>query len=137
MTSGRGVWMSTPKGKTKAARKAVSDFSNRQSQVRSAQTILRSEPVRPAQDQLDWVLIKVSCSCGGENERCFKCDGTGIEEKKVARAEAGRYQEGLGRTHEAALSARPAGFASDFRGGAYGIREYGRFGSGPDFDDFD
>lgn len=29
------------------------------------------------------ITITVPCSCGGENERCYKCGGTGIEEKRV------------------------------------------------------
>jgi hypothetical protein len=75
----------------------------------------------------------MNCSCGGENERCYRCDGRGYYE--VSPQEAARN------TAQAAVGAATAGgsiasFSSDPRGGAYGIRENGRFASTPDSDDY-
>lgn len=73
--------------------------------------------------------LGVPCPCGGETENCCMCDG---------------YGRIRGRDDPVRLaSASPAapgglaGFAADPRGGSYGVRENGRFGAGPEYDNFD
>jgi hypothetical protein len=76
----------------------------------------------------------VSCTCGGENANCFKCDGTGnytgtflVNPVKDTSAQASLRSK-----------TRPeVSLANDSRGGVYSIREYGRFQSNPIEDDFD
>lgn len=80
------------------------------------------------------ITIRVPCSCCGENERCYKCDGTGIEEKRVHKSQVYLYQPGGVRYQGLAAPIKPTGFARDSRGGIYGIRENGRFSSAPDHD---
>lgn len=65
------------------------------------------------------------CSCGGENERCFRCFGTGLEE--ISAKEALKRQA---RTLINVTPGGPASFAVD------GVREAGRFSSAPSQDDF-
>lgn len=75
--------------------------------------------------------VKASCSCGGENENCFRCAGTGFYDKVIA---PGAVTE----VSPTVVSTRPlAGFASDPRGSQYGIRAQGRFDSTPHHDNFD
>lgn len=73
--------------------------------------------------------VSADCSCGGEFENCFRCSGTGVYDKIVAVDED---------TSRKTISSTDtiAGFASDQRGGSFGIREKGRFGSNAEFDDF-
>ena len=74
-----------------------------------------------------------NCSCGGENERCYRCDGRGYYE--ISPQRAARNAAPLG-ANAATSGGSSAGFSSDPRGGAYGIRELGRFPSAPDSDDY-
>jgi len=79
-------------------------------------------------------LIRAACTCGGENENCFKCFGTGFYDKEIlvtppfdssnTRSSSAKKPSGLG------------SFASDSRGHNYSIREGGRFSSFPLHDDF-
>lgn len=73
------------------------------------------------------------CTCGGNNENCFKCGGTGyyIREAVVDGANRGPAPTVATREYRSL-----AGFASDDRAGPYNIREKGRFDSRPLCDDF-
>lgn len=82
------------------------------------------------------VEICAPCSCGGENENCYKCFGTGTYQKTVVEP----------RSYEQFAKIKPdsprvnrswlGGFAADSRGGSYSIREGGRFDSSPNEDDY-
>jgi hypothetical protein len=76
----------------------------------------------------------VQCSCLGNNQSCFKCDGTGYCEVELApEALLDRVDTLRARTREAQPEVH---FSGDPRGGEpYGIRERGRFGSNPLHDD--
>jgi len=80
-----------------------------------------------------FVNVQSKCSCGGENENCFKCDGTGIETKRLATT-AGC---------DTTLFSKNAGvvnlahYANDSRGEPFLVREKGRFDSSPLHDDYD
>jgi hypothetical protein len=70
------------------------------------------------------------CSCGGNNDNCYKCSGTGYYRKRLV--------PGADLNNPVFVDARPlASFSSDSRGGIYGIREQGRFDSRPDYDPSD
>jgi len=75
----------------------------------------------------------MNCSCGGENERCYRCDGRGYYEVSPQRAARNAAAPGA---NVATSGGSIGGFSSDTRGGAYGIRELGRFASAPDSDDY-
>ena len=77
--------------------------------------------------------VDVPCSCCGENERCFRCDGKGYYE--VSEEKAARMGK-LATSSPTPVRHGPVGFASDTRGAAYGLREQGRFASAPLHDDF-
>lgn len=73
------------------------------------------------------------CACAGTNERCFKCDGTGFYRRELVESASDVVDFPIGSSR----SRTEIGFASDSRGGGYGVRELGRFASGPDHDDHD
>jgi len=77
--------------------------------------------------------VEVPCSCGGVNERCYRCYGKGSYE--VSAEKAAHLEKNAVATPQT-LKNGPASFASDSRGSSYGIRESGRFASAPDHDDF-
>lgn len=73
--------------------------------------------------------LGVPCPCGGETENCYMCDGFG---RIRGRSDPVRL------VNAGPAAARElAGFAADPRGGDYGVRENGRFGAGPEYDNFD
>jgi hypothetical protein len=97
----------------------------------------RPKQLRRAQPEV--IAVRAMCTCGGENENCFKCFGTGIYEKKeVVDATPSQHRSlplphlVLRRFYRPSL----ADFASDSRGGSYSIREQGRFDSAPVADDY-
>jgi hypothetical protein len=80
-----------------------------------------------------------ACTCGGENENCFKCDGTGYYRRQMVEVylhgvTSSRVSEGLRRMKDGSLETT---FSNDGRGGDYGVREKGRFSSNPLHDDHD
>lgn len=79
---------------------------------------------------------KAECSCGGENENCYRCDGTGVYVRKVMQ-DSSKLPPALPNSGLRTKNRSPAEstFSNDSRGGDYGIRERGRFGSGPLHDD--
>lgn len=77
--------------------------------------------------------VDVPCSCGGENERCFRCYGKGYYE--VSKEKAARMAKPA-TSSPTSVRHGPIGFASDARGASYGLREQGRFASAPLHDDF-
>ena len=81
---------------------------------------------------------KAACSCRGDNENCYKCDGTGFYIKKVVQ-EASEVDSVSPRRKFGSLnkSVAESSFSNDLRGGDYGIRESGRYGSNPLYDDYD
>ena len=77
------------------------------------------------------ISIEAKCRCEGENENCFRCNGTGfynsqivtnIEECQDIIQEKRTYQTN---------STQESQFSNDQRGGIYGIRERGRYSSNP------
>ncbi len=83
--------------------------------------------------QLAQFPAQVLCPCGGDNERCYRCDGRGYYE--VSAAKAARLTVTVPRSAKSKKE-QPATFASDSRGSAYGLREQGRFASAPIHDDY-
>ncbi len=74
------------------------------------------------------------CTCGGENEHCFRCNGTGYYVREIVLGQDLQHSS----TKVRSSGQTPlAGFARDSRAGSYSIREKGRFDSRPDHDDFD
>ena len=74
--------------------------------------------------------VAAKCSCHGENSSCFKCGGTGFYEKRIAPGVVDLLRKAPAWHSEVS-------FSNDSRGGAYGIRENGRFESSPLEDDYD
>jgi len=75
----------------------------------------------------------MNCTCGGENERCYCCDGRGYYEVSPQRAARSAVPP---RASAITSGGSSANFSSDSRGGTYGIRELGRFASAPESDDY-
>lgn len=75
--------------------------------------------------------IESKCSCGGENENCFKCNGTGIYTKKIVSNIEECHHAIQEKQARAINSNEESKFSNDQRGGIYGIRERGRFSSNP------
>lgn len=88
------------------------------------------------QGQLVIVFEKAVCSCGGENENCYRCDGTGFYVKKVMQ-DTSKLPPVSPNSRLRTRNQAPAEstFSNDARGGEYGIREQGRYGSSPLHDD--
>lgn len=79
------------------------------------------------------------CSCNGDNDRCIRCDGTGYYAKKIIEKYENNKTKNseLNKIPENYPSTSENKFSNDSRGGIYGIRERGRFGSNPLHDDHD
>jgi hypothetical protein len=75
--------------------------------------------------------VNAECTCNGENEKCFKCHGTGFYQRT--------FVENMSECHDRVQEKNAYGtgsnqetqFSNDQRGGTYGIREQGRFSSNP------
>lgn len=78
---------------------------------------------------------QAACSCGGENENCFRCDGTGFYAKQVVPTSANSPSSVHGNLRLKNQPPTESSFSNDARGGDYGIRERGRYGSNPLYDD--
>lgn len=77
------------------------------------------------------VSIEAKCSCEGENENCFRCNGTGFYMSQiVTNIEACQDKIQKNRTHQKNPTPKNQ-FSNDSRGGIYGIREQGRYLSNP------
>ena len=87
--------------------------------------------------QLAITYEQASCSCGGENEKCFRCDGTGYYTKQVVSTSVNSPSSILRNIRLNNQASTEISFSNDARGGEYGIREQGRFGSNPLHDDHD
>lgn len=77
-------------------------------------------------------IVRAPCSCGGENENCFKCYGTGFYDKELTENAAKSLVASSNKEKAADLGT----FASDSRGGDYSVREAGKFSSLPLYDDY-
>jgi hypothetical protein len=79
--------------------------------------------------------IEAKCSCEGENENCFRCNGTGFYKSKIIT----NLEECRARVQEKLIRkidfTQESNFSNDQRGGLYGIRENGRFSSNPLYDE--
>jgi hypothetical protein len=77
--------------------------------------------------------VDVQCSCGGENSRCFRCDGRGYYEVPA-------MQEGAQAPTTLVRAVTSPGvitnFAADGRGGERTVRENGKFLSNAVHDDY-
>lgn len=84
-----------------------------------------------ASPKIKTVSIKAKCSCAGENENCFRCNGTGFYKSKIVT----NIEECQDRIQEKRTqkinSIQESEFSNDQRGGIYGIREHGRYSSNP------
>jgi len=78
---------------------------------------------------------QASCSCGGENEKCFRCDGTGFYTKQVVPTSANSPSSTRSNLRLKNQLPSESSFSNDARGGDYGIRERGRYGSNPLYDE--
>jgi hypothetical protein len=78
--------------------------------------------------------VSIACSCGGENERCYRCYGLGYYE--VSRQRAAAIGQVSAPPSDVKMS-RLATFASDSRGGSKALRENGRFDTYPAHDAYD
>lgn len=90
-------------------------------------------PRRTIQQPTPLTRIEIQCSCGGENSRCFRCDGRGYYEGPTN----GRGGEST--QHEVRVvtgSGFIATYAADSRGADRTVREKGRFPSLPSYDDY-
>ena len=87
--------------------------------------------------QLAITYEQAACSCGGENEKCFRCDGTGYYTKQVVPPSANSPSSMHSNLRLKNQASAESSFSNDARGGDYGIRERGRFGSNPLYDDHD
>ncbi|WP_314323532.1 hypothetical protein [Comamonas aquatica] len=77
------------------------------------------------------VSIEAKCSCEGENENCFRCNGTGFyKSRMVTNIEECQDRIQEKRNHQK-NSTQESQFSNDQRGGIYGIREHGRYSSNP------
>ena len=77
------------------------------------------------------VSIVAKCSCEGENENCFRCNGTGFyKSRMVTNIEECQDRIQEKRPHQK-NSTQESQFSNDQRGGIYGIREHGRYSSNP------
>jgi hypothetical protein len=81
-------------------------------------------------------LVPAPCTCRGENANCFKCFGTGVYEKELIVNPPSSPFLPTNRNGSSKKSRTLGGFASDFRGDDYSIRESGRFSSFPLHDDY-
>ncbi len=75
-------------------------------------------------------LVPTKCSCRGENQNCFRCDGTGFYERAIVSYTSPNNLQNSSTRQEVT-------FSIDSRGGKYSIRENGRFESSPLEDDYD
>lgn len=85
--------------------------------------------------QLAITYEQASCSCGGENEKCFRCDGTGFYTKQVVLETLSSTQLLHSKLRSKNQTIAESSFSNDARGGDYGIHERGRYGSNPLYDD--
>ncbi|MGJ7553316.1 hypothetical protein ACSFBI_04935 [Variovorax sp. RB3P1] len=85
--------------------------------------------------QLAITYEQAACSCGGENEKCFRCDGTGFYTKQVVPTSANSPSSVHSNLRLKNQPPTESSFSNDARGGDYGIRERGRYGSNPLYDD--
>lgn len=81
---------------------------------------------------------QATCPCNGSNERCMRCDGTGLYVRKIM------GDPSLNKLHNKRIFkpdiskiTQESNFSNDYRGGDFGIREIGRFNSNPLHDDHD
>lgn len=90
----------------------------------------------PAPSGAQLVEIRAPCSCGGENENCYKCYGTGTYQKTVVEPRPYEQFVKIKPDSPRVSRSRLGGFAADSRGNSYSIREGGRFDSSPIEDDY-
>lgn len=78
------------------------------------------------------------CTCGGLNENCFRCDGTGYYTREIVESFVQPNQIDEIRKHGARTATpQEISFSNDPRGDNRAIREIGRFESSPLRDDHD
>jgi hypothetical protein len=100
------------------------------------QTAISRHPQDRSSQKKGVTLVRAPCTCRGENENCFKCFGTGLYEKELIANPPSSPLLPITRNGSSKKSRTLGGFASDFRGDDYSIREGGRFSSSPLHDDY-
>ena len=108
----------------------VAEMTKNEVQVSGLGTLVQNEGTTASARGGTNRTVSARCSCNGENVNCYKCDGTGYYEKKIAAGAVGVKRNANAPPVEVTYS-------NDARGGAYGIRENGRFSSLPLADDYD
>lgn len=79
-------------------------------------------------------FVTAQCACKGENESCFRCGGSGsyIREMVEEMRDPSPVSPLRGRRQEAKQEST---FSNDPRGNIRGVREIGRFGSNPHYEE--
>lgn len=98
-------------------------FSTEKNKLAVVNTDYRNRNNQPPKNspKIKTASVQANCSCKGENERCFKCSGTGFYERRiVTNVEQckDRIQEKQSRNMN---STQESTFSNDQRGGIYGI----------------
>lgn len=96
---------------------------------RAAKDVLNNSA--KSSSKIKTISIEAKCSCEGENENCFRCNGTGFYKSQiVTNIEECQDKIQKKRTQQT-NSTQESQFSNDQRGGIYGIREHGRYSSNP------
>lgn len=118
------IWLTEKKIKFERPKKSATPKKSKNQKFQTNQTAKASPKIKT-------VSIEAKCSCEGENENCFRCNGTGFYKSRIVTNIdecQDRIQEK--RTHKT-NSIQDSQFSNDQRGGIYGIREHGRYSSNP------
>ena len=106
-------------------------FERNKSTIKTKESKNQTNQTVKSSPRIKTVSIEAKCSCEGENENCFRCNGTGFYKSRIVtniEECQDRIQEK--RTHQT-NSTQESQFSNDQRGGIYGIREHGRYSSNP------
>lgn len=96
-----------------------------------------SKEIKPQKSspKIETEFIMARCSCGGERESCFRCDGAGFYRKEIV-TNMDECQDRIERRQTYnTTSVQENQFSNDQRGGIFGIRENGRFSSNPHYEE--
>jgi len=117
-------WLAEKDIKFEKPKKSAAPKKTKHLKSQSRQTLKASPRIKTAS-------IEAKCSCDGENENCFRCNGTGFYKRLIVT----NIEECQERIQEKTIhntnSIQESQFSNDQRGGIYGVREYGRYSSNP------
>ena len=122
----------TPMPKWLAEKDIKFEKSNRSATPKKSRKLKSQQKQAPkTSPRIKTISIEAKCSCDGENENCFRCNGTGFYKSRIVtniEECRDRIQE---KTKNNTNSTQESQFSNDQRGGIYGIREHGRYSSNP------